>query len=444
MNTTFKVLGGIGALALLGFGLLLGMVLQVAGTAQAGSGENTCQASLTPATQTVALENICLADGGVGAQVVAWAKKMADALTVNPACGSSRTPPACDAYTYYTSAFPQEVIRYGQEWCQVHGGCDVWSNGNYQCVSFVRGAYSQVYPMNITGNAFDLWGLYRHQIGWQEIPSAAGAVSERSLPQPGDVMVFKDQGVGHVAIVISVIAPYGGKNGEVDFANANSTSPYDHMPLLPNLLVDTSAWNQAGALGKRNTYTVWGYLRPRLNASSALTRISQLDPAQYTSASEFNTWAYSACSTAAMTEVLGAYGLHLRIQDVLNVERSLMVPGSSPPEPDITPQLGLTAEVGIAATMQQFGFKTTWGDHWTLDQVLSAANSGTPVIVSWPPDRYDGGHIVVVLGGDNRSIRLADSSSWNRHVLSATQFMQWWGGFAAVSTPANAAMSALS
>jgi ABC-type bacteriocin/lantibiotic exporter with double-glycine peptidase domain len=57
------------------------------------------------------------------------------------------------------------------------------------------------------------------------------------------------------------------------------------------------------------------------------------------------------------------------------------------------------------------------------------------VIVSFPPDRYAGGHLLVVLGGDATSVYLADSSAWDRHVLSREQFLQWWGGYAAVVTP---------
>ncbi len=446
MNSTLKILGGIAVFACVGLEFLVSLAFGAASAAQNG-GASTCQAPQPNLAQTTSVSgkkiaqqvatatvtpednNPCFSSSRFGAEVVSWAEKMADALTVNPSCGARRGPPDCDRYTYYTSAFPEPVIQYGQAWCQAHGDCADWANGSYQCVSFVRGAYSQVYPMNLTANAFDLWYVYQHQPGWQEIPSAAGDVAERSLPQPGDVMIFKDEGVGHAAIVIAVTAPHDGKNGEIEFANANSTSPYDRMPLLSNLLVDTSGWTN-------NTYTVWGYLRPKSNASSNVVRISQLDPAQYASQEEFNTWAYSACSAAAMTEVLNAYGGQYRIHDVLSVESLLTIPGSSPPEPYITPQLGLTSEAGIAATMQQFGFKTTWGDRWTLKQVLTAANSGTPVIVSWPPDRYAGGHIVVVTGGDSASVFIADSSSWNRHVLSVAQFMQWWGGFAAVAMPA--------
>ncbi len=163
-----------------------------------------------------------------------------------------------------------------------------------------------------------------------------------------------------------------------------------------------------------------------VNASEQLVRISQLDPNQYSSPSEYSTWAYSACSTASMTEVFNAYGDHLRITDVLQVEARLG---------EITPSKGMLRPEGIANTAAQFGFKTTWGNAWTLDQVIARANQGNPVIVSFPPDRYDGGHLLVVTGGDSEMVYLADSSLWNRRWLTHAQFLQWWEGYAAVVTP---------
>jgi hypothetical protein len=164
----------------------------------------------------------------------------------------------------------------------------------------------------------------------------------------------------------------------------------------------------------------------QLSASQQLARISQLDPAQYSSNAEWNTWAYSACSTAAMTEVFDAYGRSFRITDVLQVEAQIGA---------ITPQLGLLDPSGIQQTAAQFGFKTNWGNSWALDQVISTANSGKPVIVGFPPDRYAGGHLLVVIGGDSAYVYLADSSLWNHRALTHDQFLQWWGGFAAVVTP---------
>jgi predicted double-glycine peptidase len=165
---------------------------------------------------------------------------------------------------------------------------------------------------------------------------------------------------------------------------------------------------------------------PILRYSQGVVRIGQLDPAQYSSSQEYNVWAYSACSSAAMTEVINAYGHHYRITDILKVESQLK---------EITPQLGLLEDIGIQRTVADFGFKTNWGYKLTLDQVITIANQGTPVIVSFPPAKYAGGHLVVVTGGNNNTVNLADSSIWNRHSLSRSQFLKWWGGFSAIVTP---------
>src|SRR5690242_15822523 len=110
MQTIFKLLGASAALALLGFGLLVNLALGAAGAAQNG-GDGMCHAPLPDLTQTVraseshtptatrsatatatpGAENPCFSRSRFGAQVVAWAKKMADALTVAPSCGARRT-----------------------------------------------------------------------------------------------------------------------------------------------------------------------------------------------------------------------------------------------------------------------------------------------------------------------------------------------------------------
>ena len=165
---------------------------------------------------------------------------------------------------------------------------------------------------------------------------------------------------------------------------------------------------------------------PNFQASQNLMRLSQLDPAQYNSTQEFQLWAYSACSTASMTEVFDSYGRHYRITDVLKVESQIG---------EITPQSGLLEDIGIQRTAARFGFKTAWGHNLSLDQIISIANAGKPVIVSFPPDRYAGGHLLVVTGGNSNIVKLADLSLWNRKVLSRAQFLNWWEGFYAVVTP---------
>lgn len=165
---------------------------------------------------------------------------------------------------------------------------------------------------------------------------------------------------------------------------------------------------------------------PYIGASRALIRLSQLDPAQYNSTAEYNNWAYSACSAAALTEVINSYGHHYRVTDILKVESQIG---------EITPQDGLLEDVGIQRTAARFNFSTAWGHNLSLNNIIGIANHGRPVIVSFPPDRYAGGHLLVVIGGNSNYVYLADSSLYNRHSLTRAQFMNWWEGFSAILAP---------
>jgi len=158
-----------------------------------------------------------------------------------------------------------------------------------------------------------------------------------------------------------------------------------------------------------------------------LIRISQLDCQQYASAAECTEWSSSTCSTAAMIEVANYYDGpgRYRIHDLLAVESRIEA---------ITPQSGLFEDAGIVRTMAFFGFRTSWGYGRSLDHIMQLARQGEPVIVSLPPDHYNGGHLVVVTGGTSDNVFLADSSIWNRHSISRAQFLSWWEGFSAVVT----------
>ncbi len=163
-----------------------------------------------------------------------------------------------------------------------------------------------------------------------------------------------------------------------------------------------------------------------------LVRLGQLDPKQYRSVSEYQTWAYSACSTAAMTEVMNYYGHSYRITDVLAVESSIGA---------ITPQLGLLQEDGIVRTVAHFGFQTNAGHHFTLDQIIDIANQGSPVIVGFPPQRYPGGHLLVVTSATQTTVYVADSSVWNTRSFTRSRFVHYWSGFAAVVRPQKGSQS---
>lgn len=196
--------------------------------------------------------------------------------------------------------------------------------------------------------------------------------------------------------------------------------------LLPSAGLSAMGWSgnlSASTSSSNNSSTS---VQAHYQASQALVRLGQVDPAQYSSTQDFNIWAYSACSTAAMTEVINAYGHHYRIADILQVEARIGA---------ITPSQGLLDGSGIQQTVAHFGFKTTYMQNETLNDVINVANTGTPVIVGFPPDRYAGGHLLVVTGGNADYVYLADSSLYNRHSLTHAQFMNWWEGFAAIVTP---------
>lgn len=162
-------------------------------------------------------------------------------------------------------------------------------------------------------------------------------------------------------------------------------------------------------------------------ASKALKRLAQLDPNQYSSEQEYSLWAASACSTAAITEVINAYGYSYHMSDILHIEIGQSV---------ISPKLGLLKLSGIERTVAQLGFSTAQLKNAPLDSLLSVANHGWPIIVDFPPSQdWPTGHFLVVTGGDSSSVFLVDSSSYNITALSHQQFLQDWGGFAVIVVP---------
>ncbi len=162
-------------------------------------------------------------------------------------------------------------------------------------------------------------------------------------------------------------------------------------------------------------------------ASKALKRIAQMDSSQYSSMQQYETWAPSACSTASMTEVINAYGYNYHISDILQAEIK---------QSAISPELGLLKLDGIDHTVAQFGFSTAQLSKAPLDSLISVANSGWPIIVDFPPSGdWPAGHFLVVIGGNNDTVALADSSSKDFTSISHQRFLQDWGGFAVVVMP---------
>lgn len=231
--------------------------------------------------------------------------------------------------------------------------------------------------------------------------------SDKPMPWLGICMILVALfGIGLIAmrplfVGSGVIATFSWSQ---PFAPAPTSVPAKTGPTLQDLMVGTTG------------------------ASKALSRVYQLDPGQYGSSQDYDTWAPSACSAASMTEVINSYGHNYRIADILKVEAGLG---------QISPELGLLRPTGIDATVAKFGFTAVHLNNPSSDDIIKVANTGKPVIVSFPPDRWTGGHILVLRGGHDNSVYLADSSQFNMTIVSRATFLKYWGGFAVVVIPSK-------
>lgn len=157
---------------------------------------------------------------------------------------------------------------------------------------------------------------------------------------------------------------------------------------------------------------------------SAAANVVRVDSAlrdQYYTNYEWQVWGYSSCSGISMEMVINAYGHHYIAADFLEKEYNLGVWNVAE---------GLTGgEPAIAETASYFGFKALPNPPRTLQALISTVNKGYPVIVGNPA------HIMVVRGGDNTYIYVADSSPANRTAMTYAQFLSWWDGFSVVLVP---------
>ena len=194
-------------------------------------------------------------------------------------------------------------------------------------------------------------------------------------------------------------------------------------PALFALMPDNSTTTHSSTTGNGSNSSA---TLPFTGASKVLVRVSQVDPAQYNSPQEYDIWWPSACSAASMTEIINSYGHNYRVTDILKVETSVN---------EITPDAGLLEPHGLDKTLAHFNFATRWLNNPSVDDLIKTANSGTPVIINFPPYRWAGGHLLVVLGGDKDYVYLADSSRLNMRAMDRKTFLKYWVGFAVVATP---------
>ncbi len=157
------------------------------------------------------------------------------------------------------------------------------------------------------------------------------------------------------------------------------------------------------------------------STTADVVRVDSAARNQYYTDYQWQVWSYSSCSGISMEMVINAYGHNYIAADFLQKEADLGV---------WNVYQGLTGgEPAIAETAAYFGFKALPNPPRTLQDLIYTVNKGYPVIVGNP------GHIMVVRGGDDNYIYVADSSPANRYAMTHAQFMDWWDGFSVVLVP---------
>lgn len=157
---------------------------------------------------------------------------------------------------------------------------------------------------------------------------------------------------------------------------------------------------------------------PVQKTSRSVTAFSQADRTQYNNENpQWSLWSYSACSGCAMAALMDAYGAKLNGKplncgDVLEVEHRLSVYN---PVNEWGLQRGAPDE--LAKTAAQFGFTGYSTQKFSLDDLITLANAGTPSIVRIPT------HIMILTGGDSQYVFLADSGGLHLSHVTRTQFL---------------------
>lgn len=143
----------------------------------------------------------------------------------------------------------------------------------------------------------------------------------------------------------------------------------------------------------------------------------------YDSQAQFNQWAGAACSAASLAEVLTSYGL-----PHMTIGRMIRELGS-----DISPNWGLLSYNAFNKVVARYGLRADVylsNNPLTYRQMLYLTNTlGIPVVVNMRATtgyyRYlSGGHILVMTGGDTKTIRLADSSLYYIKSLPLSTYNQ--------------------
>jgi predicted double-glycine peptidase len=165
-----------------------------------------------------------------------------------------------------------------------------------------------------------------------------------------------------------------------------------------------------------------GNNRTQIIAQLVQPLTSLLRPDQFDSSAQFNTYSPAACSPAALAMVLTAWGVpHATIGQMIDDLG-----------PDLSPYAGLLTQDGFQVAAAKHNMRADISWHLTYNQMLYLTNSlGIPVIVNFRQaygyyHYFAGGHFVVVTGGDQQGVSIADSSEYFIKYLPHDVFDGLW------------------
>jgi hypothetical protein len=175
-------------------------------------------------------------------------------------------------------------------------------------------------------------------------------------------------------------------------------------------------------------------LSPGASITSQVRPETQLKrPDLYDSYAQFQQWGGAACSAAAMSEILTAYGVR-----GATIGHEIDEFGSN-----ISPNWGLLTHHAFALVAAKHGLRADESHSWTFNQIVYASEHlGIPVIVNVRISYgyysfFAGGHFLVVVGGDAQGLAIVDSSEYYIHYLPKDVFYQMFTGYTAAIVPAD-------
>lgn len=194
----------------------------------------------------------------------------------------------------------------------------------------------------------------------------------------------------------------------------------------------------SGRMGENAQPLMVAHAEAGATAGSAVTALVRpetqlLRPDLYDSYSQFQDWGGAACSAAALSETLTAYG----VPDA-TIGHEIDELGSY-----ISPHGGLLNRHGFAVVAAKHNLRADESTSLTYNQLVYLTETlGMPVIVNVRISYgyyhfFDGGHFLTVVGGDAQGLKIVDSSEYYLHYLPKDVFYQMFTGYTAAIVPAD-------